>query len=106
MSDIIFEVLKLLFMVAGLVICRYVVPFIREKIGTEKLIVIETWVEAAVLKAQQVLYAESGEDKKAYVTEFVQEILSAKDIAISEEQLDVLIESAVKQMKMEENVGK
>ena len=40
-----------------------------------------------------------------YLTEFLKEILIAKNIALSDEQLDVLIEAAVKQMKIEENTG-
>ena len=39
------------------------------------------------------------------MTEFLKEILMAKNIALSDEQLDVLIEAAVKQMKIEENSG-
>ena len=39
------------------------------------------------------------------MTEFLKEILMAKNIALSDEQLDVLIEAAVKQMKIEENAG-
>ena len=49
-------------------------------------------------------WEKNGQDKKAYVTEFLKEILIAKNIALSDEQLDVLIEAAVKQMKIEENM--
>ena len=38
-------------------------------------------------------------------TEFLREILIAKNISISEEQLNVLIEAAVKEMKMQESAG-
>lgn len=104
MNDIIFEIIKIIVMVAVLIFTRYAVPWIRSKIGAEKLAEIEKWTRYAVLKAQQVLYAESGVDRKAYVTEFLKEILIAKNIALSDEQLDVLIEAAVKQMKIEEKV--
>lgn len=105
MNDIIFEIVKVVVMVAALVITRYLVPWLKEKIGADKLAVAEKWARYAVLKAQQVLWAESGKDRKAYVTEFLKEILTAKNIALSDEQLDVLIEAAVKQMKIEENSG-
>jgi hypothetical protein len=52
--------------------------------------------------AQQTLTTESGIEKKEIVTNFLRGILEAKDIALSSEQLNVLIESAVKQMKIEE----
>ncbi len=105
MNEIIFEVVKVVVMVAVLVITRYLVPWLKEKIGADKLATAEKWARYAVLKAQQVLWEQGGQDKKAYVTEFLKEILMAKNIALSDEQLDVLIEAAVKQMKIEENAG-
>ena len=105
MNDIIFEIVKVVVMVAALVITRYLIPWLKEKIGADKLAVAEKWARYAVLKAQQVLWDESGKDRKAYVTEFLKEILIAKNIALSDEQLDVLIEAAVKEIKMQENAG-
>ncbi len=104
MNEILFEVIKVVVMVAVLVITRYLIPWLKAKIGADKLAVAEKWVKYAVLKAQQVLWEKNGQDKKAYVTEFLKEILIAKNIALSDEQLDVLIEAAVKQMKIEENM--
>ncbi len=105
MNEINFEVIKIVVMVAALLISRYLVPWLKEKIGADKLAVAEKWVKYAVLKAQQVLWEKDGQDRKAYVVEFLKEILIAKNIALSDEQLDVLIEAAVKQMKIEENTG-
>lgn len=105
MNEILFEIIKVVVMVAALVITRYLVPWLKEKIGADKLATAEKWARYAVLKAQQVLWEQGGQDKKAYVTEFLKEILIAKNIALSDEQLDVLIEAAVKQMKIEENSG-
>lgn len=105
MNEIIFEVIKVAVMVVVLVVTRYLVPWLKEKIGADKLELTEKWVKYAVLKAEQVFWTESGTDKKAYVTEFLKEILIAKNIALSDEQLDVLIEAAVKQMKIEESAG-
>lgn len=105
MGEIVFEIIKVVVMVTALVIARYLVPWIKEKIGADKLAEVEKWVKYAVLKAQQVLWQETGADKKAYVTEFLKELLIAKNIALSDEQLDVLIEAAVKQMKIAENAG-
>lgn len=96
MNEIVFEIMKVIVMVSVLVITKYLVPWIKGKISADKLEEAEKWARYAVLKAQQVLWAEKGQDKKAYVTEFLKEILIAKNIALSEEQLDVLIEAAVK----------
>lgn len=105
MDEIIFEVIKLVVMVAALVVARYLVPWIKDKIGADKLAQIEKWTKYAVEMAQQVHWTETGEDKKAIVTEFLRGILTAKNIALSDEQLDVLIEAAVNEMKIAENAG-
>jgi LL-H family phage holin len=104
-SDIIFELLKIVVMLAVLVFARYIIPYVQKRIGKENTELIAQWAKYAVLKAQQVLYSESGEDRKAYVTEFLKQLLIEKNISISDEQLDILIEAAVKQMKIEENSG-
>lgn len=105
MSDIIFEVLKLAVMIAALVIVRYVVPWIRTKIDNETLSLVTAWVAKAVRSTQQVMDSGSGAEKKAIVTEFLKEVLTAKNISLSDSQLETLIEAAVRQMKMEENIG-
>ena len=71
----------------------------------DKMAAIEKMVTQAVLYAQQVLTSKSGAEKKAIVTDLLKEMLTAKNISITDEQLNILIEAAVKQMKMEENAG-
>lgn len=105
MNEIIFGAIKVVVMIAALAITRYLVPWLREKIGADRLAMAEKWARYAVLKAQQALWEKDGQDKKAYVTGFLEEILIAKGIALSDEQVDVLVEAAVKQMKMEEAPG-
>lgn len=105
MDEILFEIIKVLIMVAVLVVTRYLVPWIRERIGADKMTQIEKWTKYAVEMAQQVHFSKPGQDRKAIVTQFLREILAAKNISISDEQLDVLIEAAVKEMKMLENTG-
>ena len=102
MNDILFELLKLIVMIAVLLVMRYAIPWLRSRIGVEKMAEIEKWAEKAVLMAQQVYWEKSGEERKEIVTKFLQEMLIAKNISISAEQLNILIEAAVKQMKIEE----
>lgn len=102
MNDILFELLKLIVMIAVLLVMRYAIPWLRARIGVEKMTEIEKWAEKAVLMAQQVYWNKSGEERKEIVTEFLREMLIAKNISISGEQLEILIEAAVKQMKIEE----
>lgn len=105
MSDIIFEVLKLAVMIAVLVITRYVVPWIRTKIDNETLGLAAEWAAKAVRSAQQVMDGGSGAEKKSIVTAFLKDLLETKNIAMSDDQLDALIEAAVKEMKNQENSG-
>lgn len=102
MTDIVFEVLKLLVMALALIATRYLIPLLREKVSAEKLADVEKWVKFAVLKAQQVMQASSGKEKKLYVMEFARTIIDYYGLSLTSEQIDTLIESAVKQMKMEE----
>lgn len=102
MNDILFELLKLIVMIAVLFVMRYAIPWLRARIGVEKMTEIEKWAEKAVLMAQQVYWNKSGEERKEIVTEFLREMLIVKNISISGEQLEILIEAAVKQMKIEE----
>ncbi len=105
MDEILFEVLKLVVMIAAALVVRYLIPWVKGRIGADKMAEAEKWVRYVVLKAQQVMWSKDGPERKAYVTEFLRELLIEKDIALSDEQLDILIEAAVKQMKIEENAG-
>lgn len=105
MNEILFEALKLLIMVVVLIVTRYFVPWIKTQIDTQKMQMISEWAKNAVLSTQQVLWAKPGVDRKAEVTKFLKKMLIAKNISISDEQLDILIESAVKQMKISESAG-
>jgi len=104
MSDIIFEVVKLIVMVLAMITARYLIPWIKEVLGADRLAVIEKWTKYAVEMAQQVYWNEDGAQRKEIVTKFLKEILIEKNLSISDEQLEVLIEAAVKEMKMQDSV--
>lgn len=102
MSEMIMEILKVIVMLAVILLTRYAIPWIKAKIGAEKLAEVRAWVNAAVLMAQQVYDAKPGPERKAIVVDILNEMLIRKNIDISGEQLDTLIEAAVKAMKMQE----
>lgn len=105
MSDLIFEIAKLAVMVMAVVVGRYVIPYVKEKLESENMKTVVSWVEYAVFMAQQVYGKETGADRKEFVVDFVKGILEEKGIRITEEQLDVLIEAAVKQLRIAEKAG-
>lgn len=104
MNDIIFEALKLVLMIAVALITRYVIPCAKRLAETEKMNTVLTWVEQAVLCVQQVHDKTDGAKKKEIVTDFLRGVLDAKHIDMTDEQLDVLIEAAVKMLKMQEDL--
>lgn len=104
-GEVMFELLKIIVMLAVLVLMRYIIPWVKAKIGSENLEKVDKWVHAAVLMVQQVHNAKPGPERKAIVVDLIREMLIRKNIDLSIEQLDTLIEAAVKTMKMEEAKG-
>lgn len=105
MRDIIMELLKLTIMIATLVITRYVVPWIKAKTQSDTMSVLIDWAMQAVLAAEQAHQAMPGPERKAIVTKFIKQILEQKNIALSDEEIDVMIEAAVKQMNVAKEIG-
>lgn len=60
------------------------------------------WVEAAVHCAQQLMSEQPGADRKEAVKFFLRRFLDENKIVMTDEQLNTLIEAAVKQMKISE----
>lgn len=104
MDERLFNLILTIIPVICAVITYYVVPFIKAKIGNENLAQIKQWVDVAVRCAEMLFTGTGmGASKKEYVVNFLNDMLNKNKITITEEQLEVLIESAVKQMKIEES---
>lgn len=101
MHDIIFTIVELAVMVAALLATRYLIPWLKSHAETGTLEAAANWATQAVLFAQQVMKYSSGEDKKAAVVSFLETVFKQRGIKISADELNILIESAVKEMKME-----
>ena len=103
MDDRLFQIILAVIPVLGTILTVYIIPYIKAKIGTENLSKYEYWVNIAV-KAAEMIWTETGHgtDKKQYVVEFMNNMFNSKKIIITEEQINLLIESAVKNMKIEE----
>ena len=99
MDEKIFAIILAVIPVIGAIITAYVVPFIKNKIGTEQLNTISYWVGKSV-EAAEILFnvPKSGEQKKAYVVDFINKMFNSKKTVITEEQIEVLLEAAVKEM--------
>lgn len=98
MREITLEALKLLIMVTVLVLTRFVVPWLKAKTENETMQAVLDWTVQAVLAAEQAHQAQTGAERKYIVTEFIKSILIQKNINLSDEELNTLIEAAVMQM--------
>lgn len=104
MDDRLFELILACIPILGTILTLYIIPLIKEWIGNEKLDKYEEWASMAV-KAAELMWTESGmgANKKAYVVDFLTDMFNKNKIVITEQQMEILIESAVKQLKLEEN---
>ena len=100
MDERLFNVVLTLIPVLGAIFTYFVVPYIRTVIGTEKLTQYKEWTMLAV-KCAEMIFTEKGmgATKKEYVVNFLNNLLNKKKVVITEEQLNILIESAVLELK-------
>lgn len=99
MSELVFEIVNVVIKLLVVLCVTYVIPPAKNLI--EKILA-ERWAKDAVNTAQQVMAKQTGAERKDYVVEKLTTALNEKNIRITEEQINMLIESAVKQMKIEE----
>lgn len=104
MDNGLFEIILALIPVIGTILTVYIIPLIKEKVGNEKLAKYEYWASMAVNCAEMIFKEQGmGADKKEYVVNFLNDMFNKKKVVITKEQIEILVESAVKQMKLNEN---
>lgn len=83
--------------ILGAIMTYMVVPYLKSKTSKEQRETIMFWVSVAVSAAEQIFNERGmGAEKKKFVVEFLVE----KGIKVSLDELDVLIESAVKELNL------
>lgn len=76
----------------------FLIPWIRNKYGTETLNKAKSFVEVAVYAAEKAYGAGNGEKKLAYVESY----LAAKKIKLDFKTLKVLVDAQIKKMEQAE----
>lgn len=105
MNELLFEVLRAVIVLAVVIVVRYAVPYLRLKVEESQYAWIVQWAEIAVKSAEQTIFGDgSSAEKKAIVTKLLKDMLIKKNISISDEQLNSLIEAAVYAMKQDKRV--
>ena len=80
---------------AAALVTAFVIPGIKSKTTAAQREEINYWVKIAVTAAEQIYSGTGkGKEKKKYVIDF----LAEKNLKIDEESVDLMIESAVKNM--------
>lgn len=100
MNDTLFQVILGVISVIGAAVTYVIIPYIKATADSSKLAQYKEWASLAVNTAEM-LWKEGGQgkDKKAYVAEFLDHLFNHRKTVITPEQINILIESAVKQMK-------
>lgn len=103
MNNILYEILKAVVVLLLILLTRYAVPYLKQKAENSKYEWVVKWAEVAVKSAEQTVFGDKkGVERKAIVTKFIKKMLLQKNISISDEQLDNIIEAAVFAMKKKE----
>ena len=100
MNDLTFNILKVAVTLATVFVSAYLIPLLKEKLNDSKYNRLLEMVEIAVRAAEQTIHSE-GSIKKDQVTQFVTQWMLEHGIAITQDQLDQLIEAAVWQLHQE-----
>lgn len=100
MNEILYEILKSVLVLVLILITRYAVPYLKQKVENSKYEWVVKWAEIAVKSTEQTIFGDKkGPERKAIVTEFIKKMLVQKNISLSDEQLNNIIEAAVFAMK-------
>lgn len=100
MNDILYEILKSVVVLVLILLTRYAVPYLKQRLENSKYDWVVKWAEIAVRSTEQTVFGDKkGPERKAIVTKFIKGMLLQKNVSLSDEQLDNIIESAVFAMK-------
>lgn len=99
--ELIMTIMETVIAISCAVAVKYLIPWIKNYVDQNTVATVAMWVKEAVHAAEQIMQSEKGSEKKTYVIQFISKILEANNIELTDEQIDVLIESAVKQLKLE-----
>lgn len=100
MEERLFDLILTVIPVIGAIITCFVVPYLKASLGGVKLEQYWTWARLAV-QCAEMIWTETGhgEDKKSYVAEFLNRMFNSKKTVLTEEQIQVLIEAAVRELQ-------
>ena len=105
MDERLFQVILALIPVLGAIVTYFIIPFLKEKVGNERLTQYKEWATLAV-RAAEMIWTETGHgaDKKAYVVSYLNDLFNENKVVITEEQINILIEAAVQELNKNKKI--
>lgn len=91
------DILEAFVYVFVLIMSMFVIPAIKNKVGTQNMEEFLRWVDIAVAAAEQLYDSTDGPMKKLYVLNY----LTDKGFSVDESELDLAIEAAVNRLHHE-----
>lgn len=103
-EEIVYTAMRLVVMIISTVIARYLIPMLKQQTENAQVKQLAMWVGWAVRWAEQLYFDKTGAQRKELVIKLIMAIASRHNIpidAFTEEQIDTMIEAAVKTMNIE-----
>lgn len=99
MNEVLFEILKAVAILVVVLLSRYAIPYVKEQLENTKYSWVVKWVGIAVRSAEQtILGTKTGAEKKTIVIDFIKNLLIKKNISMTDEQINTLVEATVYEM--------
>lgn len=98
-TELIIKIIVAIFTILYAIISAYLIPWIRTKIGSDKLEDIIIYTELAVRSAEQLYTAEQWALKKEYVYNYISGLCAEHGIKLTPADIDVIIEGCVNEIK-------
>ena len=100
-GDLILKIILSILAIVSALMSGLLIPYLKTKIDANRRSEIMRIVEVAVTAAEQIFIPdEKGKGRGAEKKEFVINYLYDKGIKVSDEDLDILIEAAVKELNI------
>lgn len=100
MNNLLFKILEVVVTVAFTAACRYLIPWIQIQLRQSKYDLLADIIGDAVYGVEQSIQGDAmGEKRKSIVHDYAVRACEKYKIPFNAEQIDMLIEAAVKGMK-------
>ena len=92
------HIFELLILLISAILSAFLIPYIKAKVGQDRLNKIMLYVEIAVDAAEQIFDKTQGAEKKEYVLKYLEGVFEANGMKVDMETLSNMIEAQVLQL--------